>query len=1376
MSSGDRGRENRSGAAPGDSSLSPLQKAILALDAMKAKLDAAEREKSEPIAIIGTACRFPGGGSTPEAFFRLLTAGVDAVKAVPAERWRIDPAPAEAANADPERRALRWGAFLEEDVSRFDAAFFGISPREASCMDPQQRILLEVAWEALERAGQDPSRLAGSNAGVFVGISTEDYASLCIESGLDDIYVVTGNGHCFPAGRLSYALGFQGPSIAVDTACSSSLVAVHLACQSLRRGESSLALAGGVNLMLSSVTTRIFSRTQALSPDGRCKTFDASANGFVRGEGCGLVVLKRLSDAQRDRDPILALIRGSAVNQDGRSTGLTTPNVLAQQAMLQKALENARLSPEDIGYIEAHGTGTSLGDPIEVDALRAVVGKPRADGSACALGALKTNVGHLEAAAGVAGLLKAVLSLQNETIPKNLHFRALNPRISLEGTPFFVPTENVRWPRGTKPRRAGVSSFGLSGTNAHMILEEAPAEEAKTPDERESAHLIPLSAKSPEALLALAQAHAERLSALDHDSLADIAYTASVRRMHHDHRLAVVGRTREELSALLAAFVRGEMRAGAMRGKTSPRPPQVAFVFPGQGSQWLGMGRQLAAEEPVFRAALEACDEVIGREAGFSVLKELEADEARSRLGDIGVVQPLLFALEVALAALWGSWGVTPDCVVGHSMGEVAAAHVAGILTLSDAAKVICRRSRLLRRVSGKGAMALVELTMTEAQESLSGYEDRLGVAVSNGPRSTVLSGDPAALEEVISNLEAKGVFCRRVKVDVASHSPQVDALRADLVEALAEIRPSAGKLPMRSTVTGSLVKGPELDGRYWANNLREPVRFSQVVRSLMEEGHVAFVELSPHPVLSPSLEENLRDTGRDGAAIATLRRHCDERRSMLDALGSLHVRGYAVDWRRIYPGGGRCVALPSYPWQRERYWIEGTPARRSQSAHKEGGHPLLGTGHSSSLEQGVHFWEQWLSLEAIPYLAEHRVQGEAVFPGAGYVEMILAAAAEVYGEGSTLLEELSFERMLVLPAEGELLVQSALVEQDGGRAAVTISSREGSAKTWTRNATGKLRFSPLALAAPPAEPLEDVAKRCTEVAEASEHYARAEEQGLSYGKSFQGILRVQWGPGEVLCRVRLPDVVESKAGGYHVHPALLDACLQAAGWARSSPAERDGTFISGKLSGVRVYARPEREAWVHGQLLDDGGEETPSVRLRVHDGAGRVLIDVGALHIRRLDASKPAGRRAQPAPSFIGALRAAPHGERRELIEAHIAAELGRVLRMDASRVDPRATLSSLGMDSLMGLELRNRLEGSLGLQLSATLLFAHPTILALAEYLFGRLEATGLLEDDVEQARASEEMIPAEAAPTDEDARTDGEVEALIEAKLAALSRYLE
>lgn len=895
-----------------------LRDALAFINQLKAKLDTATRAKHEGIAIIGAGCRFPGGGTNPDTFFQALERGVDAIREVPAERWPN--------NAMPEDRPEpRWVGLLDS-IADFDAKFFEISPREARTLDPQQRLLLEVTWEALEHAGLPADRLKGTRTGVFIGLAGLDYQQRCFLQQVEDLdgYAATGNMGSTAAGRISFIFGFQGACMTIDTACSSSLVALHVACQSLRNGETDLVVTGGANVVLAPIGSYLMARLQALSPDGRCKSFDARANGYVRGDGCGIVILKRLSDAERDQDRILAIIRGTAVNQDGRSTGLTTPNVLAQEMVLRQALNNARLTPLDLGYIETHGTGTPLGDPIEVDALRSVFGTGRNDDAPLILGAVKSNIGHLEAAAGIAGLIKVIQVLQRGLIPKNLHFQAQNPRIDITGTNFVFPAANRLWPRTTKPRRAGVSSFGISGTNAHVILEEAPERTASTAIPDATAYLVPLSGKTVPALRAAVESHVNWFASPNENSLRDIAFTAAVRRTHHEHRLALVAQTRDELFGQLTALARGNTATGVVEGHVNTHvSSRVCFVFPGQGSQWVGMGRTLLATEVVFRDKLEECAVVIEKESGFSIRNELMTDESTSRLGEIDVVQPLLFAISVALAALWRSWGIEPAAVIGHSMGEVAAAYVAGALSLEDAAAIICRRSRLLRQVRGKGAMALVELPVADAKRTIAGYEHLLSIAVSNGPRSTVIAGEPAALDQVLASLEQRGIFCRRIKVDVASHSPQVDPLLEKLASSLREISPMVCRIPMTSTVTGKSLVGPELGAAYWVDNLRQPVLLSHVVQQIISEDCVTFVEMSPHPILTPSIEENLQEKKADGLALPSMRRGHDERTTLLDSMARLFVVGQPIAFDRVYRERGHVVSLPSYPWQRERHWIE---------------------------------------------------------------------------------------------------------------------------------------------------------------------------------------------------------------------------------------------------------------------------------------------------------------------------------------------------------------------------------------------------------------------------------------------------------------------
>ncbi|WP_437310876.1 type I polyketide synthase [Sorangium sp. So ce388] len=1206
-------------------SLPPKRLALLALE-LQAELDAQKRARAEPIAIVGAGCRTPGGAGSPEALWELLHDGVDAITEVPRDRWDAgalyDPDPDRAG-----RTYARWGGFLGA-VDAFDAAFFGIAPREVAAMDPQHRLLLEVAWEALERAGQPPDRLTGTRTGVFLGIIGSDYARLqAAERGEAlDIYYLTGTCLNAAAGRLSYTFGLQGPSVAIDTACSSSLVALHLACQSLRGRECDLALAAGVNLVLTPDGTIALSSSRGLAPDGRCKTFDAGADGFVRSEGCIVLVLKRLSDAVAAGDPVLALVVGSAVNQDGASSGLMVPNGPAQELVLRQALASAGLSPQAVSFVEAHGTGTSLGDPIELGALARVLGEGRTEEAPLVVGSLKSNLGHLEAAAGLAGVLKVALALDREAIPPNLHFRRLNPSIELGGVPLLVPTAPRPWPRREPPRVAGVSAFGLSGTNAHVLLQEAPPD-ASTPAPARGAELLVLSARSPEALRATAERHAAWLAAHPDVALRDTCFTAAARRAHHDHRLATVGRTHEALAERLSAFARGEAAPALSSGRRPSARRRIAFVFPGQGSQWLGMGRQLLEQEPSFRDALALCDRAVQAEAGFSVLDELAAGADRSRLHEIDVIQPVLFAIEVALAALWRAWGIEPDAVVGHSMGEVAAAHVAGALSLEDAAAIICRRSRLIRTVSGRGAMLLVDLTLAEAEQALRGLEDRVSVAVSNGVRSTVLSGDPAALERIAGDLGRRDVFCRFVKVDVASHSPQMDPLRPALLDALRGVSPRPGSIPICSTVTGTMTDGAGFGAAYWADNLRAPVLFSTAIERLAAEGGATFIEISPHPILLPSIEQHLRHTGREGGAIPSLRRDEDERAAMLSGLGAVYALGHKVDLGLQHLERGRCVDLPTYPWQRERFWVDALS--RGRRPRPREGHPLLGAHVALATRSDAHVWQTELTSDSPAYLADHRVHGGVVLPGAAYLEMALAGAAEALGRPAFALEDVVFLAILALPDGEPLEVQTAIAPDEARGFRFSIHSRAAahgraaSGARFTLHAEGILRAEPDPAGAADAFPLEEARARCAARVEGDAHYEVMQQRGVAFGPSFRALKELWRRDGEAIARVELPPAVAAELSAYQVHPALLDACFQVLNGAGLREAQGE-TFVPIALERLRVHGRPDRARWGHAIVRRRPGDAEGTLEgdVTLLDEEGAVLLEARGLACRRLAAS----------------------------------------------------------------------------------------------------------------------------------------------------------
>ena len=871
----------------------------------------------EPIALIGLGCRFPGAAG-PEDFWRLLEQGVDAISPVPPDRWDAEALHDERPQV-PGKSRTRFGGFVE-GIDLFDAELFGLSPREAEEMDPQQRLLLETAWEALEHAGLSPRALAGSSTGVFVGISGSDYFHRrAPDLSRISLYTGTGNALSIAANRLSYLLDLRGPSLAVDTACSSSLTALHLACRSLREGECRAALAAGVNVLLDPSLTVAFSQGNMTAPDGRCKTFDASADGYVRGEGCGVVLLKRLSDAERDGDRILALIRGSAINQDGRSNGLTAPNGLAQQDVLRRALDDAGVRPEEIRYVEAHGTGTSLGDPIEVAALQQVLGEGRPPEAPCQIGSVKTNIGHLEAAAGIAGVIKTVLALHHGRIPAHLHLRQLNPLIHLEGTPFRVPVTTMDWPPGR--RLAGVSAFSFGGANAHVVLEAAPRPRDSAPEAR-AAHLLALSARDEASLRALAGRYAAFLAAHPECPLTDVCATAATGRAQLEERLAVVASTAKELSPRLEAFASGTEAMGPMRARARREPHRVVFLFTGQGSQRAGMGRELHASEPVFRAALERCAELMNPhlERPLTELLFGDSDEA---LRPTGVAQPALFALEWALAQQWRAWGVEPAAVLGHSVGELVAACVAGILRLEDGVRLVLERARRMQALPTGGGMRVVRAPAERVEAALAHQGGRVVVAAYNAPREVVVSGPLPALEELAQALDAEGIQSQALSVSHAFHSPLVEPMLEGLGQALQDVPLSPPRLPFLSNLTGRPVTTEPTEVGYWLRHCREPVRFSESLSWLLAQGFEAFLEVGPQPTLLAFGRHAETPTPEAQRLwLPSLRRHRPELAQMLESLSTLWAHGAVPGAAGPYAGTRHArVDLPRYPFQRRRFW-----------------------------------------------------------------------------------------------------------------------------------------------------------------------------------------------------------------------------------------------------------------------------------------------------------------------------------------------------------------------------------------------------------------------------------------------------------------------
>lgn len=1170
---------------------------------------------SEPIAVIGMGCRLPEADN-PTEFWNLLIDGVDAITEIPSDRFEIDRY-YDAEQGKSGKMNTRWGGFIR-NVDQFDADFFGISPREAASMDPQQRVLLEVAYEALEAAGIPLGRAQGSDTGVYIGISTHDYSDRRLEADLAPTsYTGTGSAYSLAANRLSYVFDLHGPSLAVDTACSSSLVATHLACQSLRNGECDTALAGGVNLIVAPTWTLAFSQARMLSSDGRCKTFDADANGYVRAEGCGVVVLKRLSDAMRDGDPIVAVIRATGSNQDGRTNGVTVPNGDAQQTMIRRTLRAAGLSAADISYVEAHGTGTPTGDPIEIEALKAVLLEGRAPDRPCIIGAGKANVGHMEAASGVVALIRTALILQHREVPPQLHLKEMNPRISLDETPLRIVTERQTLDGRGQPLRAGVNGFGFGGANCHVILEEAPVLDRIPRASIDEPLFLPLSAKSPEALTAAAQAYRTFLSESEETlDLGDLCYTAGSRRTHHTERLGLVAESREEFMEQLDVVVAGETQVGVVRGTAGSRTGKLAFVFSGMGSQWIGMGQELLAREPIFRAAIERCDAAMRPYSGWSVFEELAAPSSESRLDDIGILQPVLFAIGVGLADLWRSWGIEPDGVVGHSVGEVAAAHVAGVLSLDTAARIVCHRGAVLRQVSGKGAMVSVGLTSEEAAQAVKGYEGRVSVAVINSRGTTVLSGEPDAIQEIATQLEARGVLCRMVRADIAFHGPQMDLLRAAFLEGMQEVQPSAGAIPMYSTVTGQRIAGKECTAQYWIRNLREPVSFARAVEELFADGFDAFIELSPHPVLVHSIREVAQAAGAEATALPSLRRKERERKILLQSAAALYVEGRPIRFEAVSPPG-QFVALPGYVWQRERYWLEEDKPRRRRHDRADG-HPLLGVVVRSALHTDRHVWEVDLDFETFPYLADHRAGESVLFPAAAYIEMALAAA-EALQPGAYQVEGATFSQGLVLAAEGIRTLQLVLSSSMPGKMLFEFYSLDPGTsqgqESWILHASGVMRSVTDQDNLPETMPaIEEIEVRCRREDSAADHYRAMQKRALNYGPAFQPVGRIRLSDDEAIAHVHLPAGLSEEAGRYRIHPSLLDACFQVV--AALLPLD---PYLPTAIETLRVYDSPTGDLWIHGiRQAEDRADGTFDGDALLFNADGRVIAEVRGLRLQR--------------------------------------------------------------------------------------------------------------------------------------------------------------
>jgi acyl transferase domain-containing protein len=1319
---------------------SPKRLLLLAAE-LEERVRSLEARNHAPIAIVGMGCRYPGGVEDAEGFWDLLLEGRDAITEVPGWRWDVerlyDPDPTVKGKV-----ASKWGGFVD-NVEMFDPGFFGIAPVEAVSVDPQQRLLLEVTWEALEDAGIVPASLNGSRTGVYVGICNTDYGQMALRLPVEmlDGYGATGGAHAVASGRISYFLGLRGPSVAIDTACSASLVAVHDACRSLRLGETELAIAGGVNLVLTPEVTIGMSRGQLMARDGRCKAFSAKADGYVRSEGCGMVVLKRLEDAERDGDRVLGVIRGTAVNQDGRSSGLTAPNGPSQEDVIRTALKDAGVAAEAVSYVEAHGTGTSLGDTIEMQALGETLGRARKSDARLPVGSVKSNFGHLESAAGIAGLMKVVLALQHRTIPASLHCATPNPAIDWDRHQTRVPVMAEPWQSAhDEPRVGAVSSFGFSGTNSHAVVSEAPRVEAGRGEvgvaEEPVARVIVLSARSENALKSMAARLAKRLRKHPELRLADVAYTLSAGRTAFAHRAALRVSSIELLIDELELLARGDEDCAFVRGVATAGASRTAFLFAGQGGERAGMGLSLLLRSEVFRKAVAEVDAAL-YEMRLPSIETIWRNE-RGELGQSAHVQPALFAFQYGLARVWQSWGIEPHVVVGHSMGELVAAALAGVLRVEDAVRLVAARGRLTGELGDPGGMVAVAVSEAQALAVLRRYEGEVSLAAINGATSVVISGRAEAVEQAVREFEGTGVRVKRLNITYGSHSPAMRRVVPAFYEEAVKIQYAAPQLPIVADMTGEMVEDESVfNAGYWSEHLARPVQFLRCLERLEREQCDVCIEMGPRAVLTTFGKEQ-------GDAETRWIASADGREEDFDALQSAlaeaFVAGAAIDWKAVYRGESvRKVALPAYPFERERYWIGdlNVDAPRRQRRREASEEIAAGV----RLDAAVPTFE--LQMDApLPFaLDSYRVGAQVVVPPSAYVAWAVSAFRAVSGAAGAgvYVRELKIHAPL-RPVAGKTTLQTVLLPGDVVEAATgfRIFARDSEDAEWLLYASGSVAGEAVdveqndLLVSGGGFAREEAASMSGEA-----FYARVAEQGIALGESYRGVRELWLQLRAALGRVH----VDAAALGVGLKaedgmPALLEACFQVVGAASLAEGDTELRMMTG-IGELGLPGLVEGELWVEARVERhaDGGMEGSLV---IRNGEGDRLGWVKGIELRTIGElpslpEREAGSDGESARA-TAAWQAEPGESRAMALERAVRKEAARVLGMRRGQLpDAHASMADLGMDSLMAVVLRNRLQAMVGHGLPATFAFEHPSAQEMALALDLLLWSSGVVEDEL-------------------------------------------
>lgn len=1184
-----------------------MEKALLKIETLKREVSELKQIKTEPIAVVGMGLRLPGNADDADSYWEMLCNGRDGICEIPKSRFDVD----ELYDPDPDRPGkiyLREAGLLS-DIDKFDPYFFEMSPRETEMTDPQQRLLMTVCWESLESAGIPPERLKKTETGVFIGVMNQDYSHLAYKPERIDIHSATGNAASVDSGRIAHYFGTRGPAVTVDTACSSSLVSVHLACQSLRMGECNLALAGGVNLILTPIVMFLECRAHMLSPGGRCKTFDKDADGFGRGEGCGIVVLKRLSDALADEDNILAVIRSSAVNHDGRSSGITVPNGPSQQAVIKKALADGEIDPGEIGYIEAHGTGTALGDPIELGALNAVFGASRSAGNPLVVGSAKSNFGHLEGAAGIAGLIKTILILKNREIPPNLHFNSPTPHFDWNSSPFSVPTDRTPFKPASGKYLAGVSSFGFSGTNAHVILESAPGKEVRHEKREEfGPHLLTLSARTPDGLKRIAERYGTLLRDSKPGRLGDVCFTSRLGRSHFKHRLGLVAENESEAVKALAAFENGEPAPGLAVKKTQDESsPKIAFLFTGQGSQYPGMAKALYENCPDFRNILDRCGEILAPRLDMPLVRVLNED----LINRTEYTQPALFAVEYALAKLWESWGIVPQCVMGHSVGEYVAACVAGIFGLEDGLRLIAERGRLMGELPENGKMAAVMADPQTVSEAVRPYEGQASIAAENGPTNTVVSGRADVIEKLCEAFKTKGVRCVELDVSHAFHSPLVEPMISKFHDSAKSVSWSDPKTDIVSNVTGKLAKTEMASADYWAEHIRKPVRFATSMETLKNEGCNVFVEIGPKPVLLGMGKQCVEDGGE--LWLPSLKQGESDWKRLFLSLGELYVHGASPDWsgfEKIYTDNGvrhAFAKVPFYSFEKRRYWIPGSDVK-SVERKQSGLHPMIDRKFDAPLLNATIFETDFQPDR--PYLRDHLVFGRVIVSGACNISLLVGAAALAFNETGCRLKDVLFQKALSVPDEGRTVQVSLQI--DDGPASFTVGSLKGGAhlskNDFTTHTTGKIELLREQTESNPYGANGEIKNRCGTGIDPEDFYLAQEKRKIELGPTYRWLDTVYIGKKEAICRLKTPDEIEK---GFRLHPGLIDSCFGLL--VAMSDIDSKGAFVPFYLNEFKFYRESSHgEFWCHAQIRETAGADRFVGDLLLYDRNGVIAEFTG--------------------------------------------------------------------------------------------------------------------------------------------------------------------